>query len=133
MKPQIRGDYGIPLLDLSGAIPFEVPEEMLWFYLSILTEELQPPQLPHTDHQPCQPHAGASLRAKRQLLSREIYSTTTSRKKRILDQDTALSKHIFQFTRAELILNEGFSWFKKHYRVCEKIMKTTLNDKFFSA
>lgn len=114
MKPQRRGDCGIPLLDLRGAILFEVPEEMLWFHLRVLTEELQPPQLPQADLQPCQPHTGARLRANRQPLTMKIYSTTVSRNKRILDQDTALSKHIFQFTRAELILNESFSWFKKH-------------------
>ena len=31
---------------LRGAIPFEVLLAMLWFYLSILTQELPPPQLP---------------------------------------------------------------------------------------
>ena len=49
---------------LRGAIPFEVLLAMLWFYLSILTQELPPPQLPTLTFNPASlmhyPAAGQS-------------------------------------------------------------------------
>lgn len=82
-------------LGLRDAIPFEVLLAMLWCYLSILTEELPPPQLPTLTFDPASQRPALSSRRAKLPLCREVCSATVSPNKRILDQGTALSKHIF--------------------------------------